>query len=181
LTSKLQKDDILLREDNPDQVINHLVTSSSLSSVSQMITSEKMYYIYKSDSGYYEVDIIIDEQVENENQLNICTNNADALIENINIILSNCIKNMKQGKAISFRLFSTEAKRNISDREQYSELQLTVAISLIEYLNNFGFEKCTLLGECKGKNKLQSISPWIYEHCNLDIMNFIFANITLLK
>jgi hypothetical protein len=45
---------------------------------------------------------------------------------------------MKQGKAISFRLFSTEAKRNISDREQYSELHLTVAISLIEYLNNFG-------------------------------------------
>ena len=88
---------------------------------------------------------------------------------------------MKQGKAINFRLFSTEAKRNIGDMEQYSELQLTIAICLIEYLNNFGFEKYKLLGECKGQIKLQSISPWIYEHCNLEIMNFIFANITLLK
>ena len=182
LKSKHQMNESIICEDdnNPELVINKLIKCSSLNHVSQIIVTEKLSNIYKNLDCLYEVNILADDDLATmDNQLKI-SNNFEALLENVNIVLSKCIANIKQGKVVIINLYSqTEDRSEVDSLEQFSVLQLTVAVSLIEYLSSYRFEKNILRGECKGYNKIQSISPWIHEHCNYDILNFIFANITL--
>ena len=173
------KEAILSEDSQPEKVINKLIKSSSLTHISQILMTEKLSSIYKSLDCLYEIDILIDDGlITVDNQLKI-TNKSETLLKNINMTLSKCIANMNLGKVVIINLYSQKDDTCDENLEQYSVLQLTVAISLIEYLSSYGLEKNTFAGECKGYNKIQSISPWIYEHCNYDILNFIFANITL--
>lgn len=178
LKSKYQINKGLMSDSQPDQIINKMVKDSSLTNAAEILISEKLKNIYVNADGYYEVDIVMNpEGVTMDNQIHI-TNNSVVLIENVNNIISNCMRNIKQGKVVVINLYSTKEEQTI-EIDQYSILQITVAISLIEYLSTYGFDKLELIGECRGCNKIQSISPWIYENCNYEILNFIFANITL--
>jgi len=181
LKSKYERSGGLAKNNDslPDQVINKLVKVSSLTNVTDILVLEKLTNIYANPESYYEVDILINHDgVAMDNQLHI-TRNSVVLIENINVILSKCMANMKQGKVITINLYSSIVdKNNANDLDQYSIIQITVAICLIEFLSNYGIDKLSFIGECNGHNKIQSISPWIYEHCNYEILNFIFANIT---